>query len=207
MLRETLKTLFNADERLTVVAECSNGEEAISVAKSWQPDVVIMDINMPGMGGIEASKRIAETCPGIKILGITMNAGSQYARKMMQSGVMGYVTKNSSGEELVKAVIEISNNRKYICTEIKNTLSQEMLELDENNKQGIPTQREFQVLQLVANGLTSKEISVHLDLSLKTIEAHRYNVRTKLQLKNVSSIITYVHNNPFMYPHIKPNTY
>lgn len=115
LIRQTWNFLLNADTRFKVVAEAANGEEALGLAIELHPDIVIMDINLPGINGIEATELILKSCPGTKILGVSMHTQPAYVRKMMRVGAMGYVTKNSSCEEMCKAIMEIHNNRKYIC--------------------------------------------------------------------------------------------
>jgi DNA-binding NarL/FixJ family response regulator len=193
MLRESMAMLFSKDERFNVIGQCSNGEQAVSMARAYQPDIMLMDINMPVLNGFDASELIAKESPLVKILAVSMNAGTGIVKKIMKGGVMGYVTKNSTSDELKKAVIEINENRKYICSEIKNQLSAEMLEsalLNTTPKE--PSKRELQILCKVAEGFTSIEIGQQLDLSVKTVEAHRYNIKKKLKLNNVSAIICYL---------------
>src|SRR5688572_15088036 len=107
LVRETWSFILNTDPRFTVVAESGSGEEAIELAKKLRPNVVIMDINLPGMNGIEATQQIRKYSPGTKILGVSLHTQPTYARKMMQNGAMGYVRKNSSREEMFKAILEI----------------------------------------------------------------------------------------------------
>ena len=123
LVRETWSFILNTDPRFTVIAESANGEEAIEMARQLRPNIVIMDINMPGMNGIEATQQIRKYSPGSRILGVSLHTQPTYARKMIQKGAMGYVTKNSSREEMFKAIMEIQNGKKYICEEIKNILS------------------------------------------------------------------------------------
>jgi DNA-binding NarL/FixJ family response regulator len=120
LVRETWSFILNTDPRFTVVAECGSGEEAVELAKKLRPNVVIMDINLPGINGIEATQQIRKFSPGSKILGVSLHTQPTYARKMIQKGAMGYVTKNSSREEMFKAIMEIQNGKKYICDEIKD---------------------------------------------------------------------------------------
>src|SRR6476469_10134095 len=113
-----------------VIAESGSGEDAVELAKQLRPNIVIMDINLPGINSIEATQQIRKFSPGSKILGVSLHTQPTYARKMIQKGAMGYVTKNSSREEMFKAILEIQNGRKYICDEIKTILSQQMVNGD-----------------------------------------------------------------------------
>src|SRR5438874_3832927 len=150
LVRETWSFILNSDPRFYVVAECGSGEEAVEMAKNLRPAIVIMDINMPGINGIEATQLIRKYSPGSKILGVSLHTLPTYARKMLQRGAMGYVTKNSSREEMFKAIVEVSRGNKYICDEIKNILSEQMLN-DDGHKTGINalSQREIEIMSYI----------------------------------------------------------
>lgn len=122
IIREAWNTILNRDGRFEVVAECGSGEMAVELAKRLQPHIVIMDINLPGIDGFEASELILKHSPDTKILAVSVYGEVSYAMKMFQKGAMGYVTKSSSPEELFKAITEIQNGRTYICDALKNSL-------------------------------------------------------------------------------------
>src|SRR5258705_12602193 len=124
LIREAWSSILNSDPRFKVIAETGSGEEAVELANQLRPNIVILDINLPGMNGFETIPLIRKFSPGSKILGISLHTQPTYARKMIQKGALGYVTKNSSREEMFTAIIEIHNGRKYICDEIKNILSE-----------------------------------------------------------------------------------
>ncbi|HEV8287156.1 MAG TPA: response regulator transcription factor [Chitinophagaceae bacterium] len=123
MARQALVFVINSDGRFLVIAECKSGEEAIEKSRQLQPAIVIMDINLPGSDGIEATGRIREFSPGSKILGISMHTQPSYAQSIMQKGALGYITKNSPRDEILKAILEVYEGRKYVCEEIKNISS------------------------------------------------------------------------------------
>src|SRR3982750_4724966 len=131
LVRETWSFILNTDPRFKVIAESGSGEDAVELAKQLRPNVVIMDINLPGMNGIEATQLIRKFSPASKILGVSLHSQPTYARKMIQKGAMGYVTKNSSREEMFAAIIQVYNGQKFICEEIKNILSDQMINGDE----------------------------------------------------------------------------
>lgn len=195
LVRETWSFILNTDERFKVVAECGSGEEAVEQAKQIRPDVVIMDINLPGMNGIEATQLIRKYSPATKILGVSLHTQPTYARKMIQKGAMGYVTKNSSREEMFKAITEVQQGRRYICEEIKNILSEQVIG-GEDQQGGVNalSQREIEIIQFIKKGYSSKEIAENLDISVKTVEVHRYNVLKKLNLKNAAALVNYINN-------------
>lgn len=197
LLRETWGLVLNSNPEFSVVAECENAEEAIETAKNLRPDIVIMDINLPGMNGIETTEQIRKYSPGSKILGVSLHRQPEYARKMMKAGAAGYLTKNSSKEELFLAVEEIHAGRKYICEDIKNILSAQVLHEDiTNNGLNTLSGREIEIIVEIKKGLSSKEISGVLNISSKTVEVHRHNILKKLRMKNVASLVNFINNQP-----------
>ena len=197
LLRQTWSVIMNSDERFNVIAECANGEEAIERARQLKPNVVIMDINLPGINGIEATEQIRKFSPGSKILGVSIHSEPGFARKMIQKGALGYLTKNSSREEMFGAIVEVANGREYICSEIKNRLSDQLIN-EEYQDDGINSlsKREIEIIGKIRNGLPSKEIANELNISTKTVEVHRHNIFKKLNLKNVASLVNFINNHP-----------
>jgi len=195
LIREAWSSILNSDSRFKVIAETGSGEEAVELAKQLRPNVVILDINLPGMNGFDTIPLIRKFSPGSKILGVSLHTQPTYARKMIQKGALGYVTKNSSREEMFKAIMEIHNGRKYICDEIKNILSEQMLNGDEHTS-GLNSlsQREIEIISFIKKGHSSKEIADILSLSAKTIEVHRYNLMKKLNLRNAAALVNYINN-------------
>ena len=195
LVRETWSFILNTDPRFTVVAESGSGEEAVELAKKLRPNIVIMDINLPGINGIEATQQIRKFSPGSRILGVSLHTQPTYARKMMQKGAMGYVTKNSSREEMFKAILEIQGGIKYICDEIKNILSEQVIS-GEDPQTGLNSlsQREIEIISYIKKGNSSKEIADALNISVKTVEVHRYNILKKLNLKNAAALVNFINN-------------
>jgi DNA-binding NarL/FixJ family response regulator len=195
LIRETWSYILSSDERFQVIAECGDSEQAVEMARQKRPHIVLMDINMTPISGFDATERIRKVSPASKIIGVSMHSQPAYAKKMLQIGAKGYVTKNSSKEEMIKAIIEVNNGNKYICEEIKNNISEMILE---ENKD-VPsvnslTEREIQIINLIKEGLSSKEIASNLNISLKTVEVHRHNVLKKLKLKNSASLVNFINN-------------
>lgn len=122
MIRETWKLILEQDERLNVIGECKSGAEAIEVAQSLKPDIILMDINMSPINGFEATRKITKSSPSVKIIGLSINNQPTYARNMMQLGAKGYVTKNSPKEEMIKAILEVYNGGTYICEDVRNKM-------------------------------------------------------------------------------------
>jgi two-component system invasion response regulator UvrY len=201
LVRECWKLILNTDPRFNVIAESTSGEEAIEIAKELRPDVVIMDINLPGMNGIEATHWIRRYSPGSRILGVSLHTQPAYARKMMQKGAMGYITKNSSYQEMIRAIVEVKNKRKYVCEEIRNILSDAMLNDDERDGFHSLSRREIEIIGYIKRGFSSKEISEALNISVKTVEVHRYNVLKKLHMKNAAAMVNYINNSQLNFTH------
>jgi two-component system invasion response regulator UvrY len=122
MMRDTWKMLLQQEERFAIIGECSNGVEAIEAAVKHTPDIILMDINMSPVNGLEATRKIVKQVPGIKIIGVSINNQPAYARNMLESGAKGYVTKNSSKEEMIEAIISVYNGNEYVCKEIKSKM-------------------------------------------------------------------------------------
>lgn len=197
LIRETWTYILNSDSRFSVIATCSNAEEAVEQTKKKHPDVILMDINMAPFSGMEATKQIRKSWPLSKIIGVTMHSQPAYAKKMLQIGAKGYVTKNSSREEMIKAILEVYNGNKYICDEIKDILSEQSLMPEKNGMipgTNVLTEREMQIINLIKQGLSSREMAKSLEISLKTVEVHRHNILKKLKIKNSASLVNFINN-------------
>lgn len=199
LIRETWTFILNSDPRFTVVATCGSGEEAVELTKSLRPNVVTMDINLPGMNGFEATQLIRKFSPGTRILGVSMHSQPAYARKMIQAGAKGYVTKNSPYEELMTAIYETHHNRTYICQNIKDILAQQSFEGKEQQGLNALSSREIEIIGYIKKGYSSKQIAEPLNISMKTIEVHRYNILKKLNLKNTAALVNYINNTELGY--------
>jgi DNA-binding NarL/FixJ family response regulator len=193
LIRETWSYILNSDARFQVIAECGDAEEAVELAKQKHPDIVLMDINMMPFSGLEATQKIRKISPASRIIGVSMHSQPAYAKKMLQMGARGYVTKNSSKEEMIRAILEVNQGNKYICEEIKNIISDQLLDEKENSPNiNTLTEREMQIINQIKEGLSSKEIANGLNISLKTVEVHRHNILKKLKLKNSASLVNFI---------------
>ena len=198
LIRETWSFLLGKNENFEVVAECGDGERAIELARDKRPDIVLLDINMAPMSGFDVLKMIRKYSPGSKIIGVSMHSQPAYAKKMLRLGAKGYVTKNSPRQEMLEAIAEVSNNQVYICQEVKNILSEQMLNGDQMNPDiNNLSDREMQIVRALKEGLSSKEIASGLNISLKTVEVHRHNILKKLKLKNTVSLINFINSQAF----------
>jgi DNA-binding NarL/FixJ family response regulator len=200
LIRQSCSLILNADPRFQVVAEAGSGEEAVELVKQLRPNVVIMDINLPGMNGLEATQLIKKISPGTKILGVSMHTQPAYARAMMKQGAMGFVTKNSSRLEYYNAIVEIHNNRSYVSNDVKSTLVDQMLSGDKQ-EDGFKTlsNKEIEVIRFIKKGCSSKEIANLLSIAVKTVEAHRYNILKKLNLKNTAAMVNHINSHQLFF--------
>jgi len=198
LIRETWSFLLGKNENFDVVAECGDGERAIELARDKRPDVVLLDINMAPMSGFDVLKMIRKYSPSSKIIGVSMHSQPAYAKKMLRLGAKGYVTKNSPRQEMLEAIAEVSKNQVYVCQEVKNILSDQMLNGDQVNPDiNNLSDREMQIVRAMKEGLSSKEIASELNISLKTVEVHRHNILKKLKLKNTVSLINFINSQAF----------
>lgn len=194
LLRGALALLLNSDPRFEVVGEAGSGPEALELAPRLRPRVVIMDIKLPGLNGMEVAGQLRKLLPGTRVLMLSLHTQAAIARQALQKGALGYVTKTSPWSELITALVEISQGRRYICQELRDSFSEEVLRGGQK-AQGIDalTPRELEVIDLLKRGASSREIAGALQVSAKTVEAHRYNILKKLQLKNTMALVEYIH--------------
>jgi DNA-binding NarL/FixJ family response regulator len=193
LIRESWSLILNADPRFQVIGETSDVNEAVQIAKAKKPNIVLMDINMNPVNGFEATILLRRFSPASKIIGISMHCMPAYAKRMMHLGAMGYVTKNSSKDELIKSIVEVVNGNKFMCEEVKNILAQQdLVEVGGHQDMNALSKREIDIVQLIKEGMSSKEIAEQLGISLKTVEVHRYNVLKKLDIKNTAALVNFI---------------
>jgi two-component system invasion response regulator UvrY len=196
LIREAWSYLLGRHENFDIVAECGNGERAIELAEATRPDVVLLDINTAPLNKFEVLKSISRLSPGSKIIGVSMHSEPVYARKVMRLGAKGFVTKNSTRNEMMEAIREVVRGNIFICSEMKNILSGQVQQEEEYERDiNVLTERELQVVQLISGGRTSKEIAADLHISSKTVEVHRHNVLRKMKLRNTASLLNYINSN------------
>jgi two-component system invasion response regulator UvrY len=195
LLRETWSFILNSNPLFSIIATSGNAEEGIELCKQLRPDIVMLDINLPGINGMEAVPLIRKFAPGTKIIGVSLHTQPSYFKKMMQIGAFGYITKNYSRDEMTEALIQVSEGNKYICKEIKNIIAQNILEdRDDHKNINALSIREIEIIHLIKQGLSSKEIADSVSIAVKTVEVHRYNILKKLKLKNAAALVNYVHH-------------
>jgi hypothetical protein len=195
LVAEMWSELINSDERFTVIAICNDTTDAsIELVKAKRPDVLIMDINIPPISGIDATKIIKKESPGTKVIGVSMHNQPSFAKRMLKNGAFGYVTKSSNKMEMFEAITSVMQGKVYVCKEIQENLSKQVLVDDELPDISKLTEREIDVLKLIKDGLSSKEIAAKIFLSYRTVEVHRSNILKKMNLKNTASLLKFIHN-------------
>lgn len=197
LIAETWATLINMDPDFEVVKVFDNTQTLIEEISEIKPDIAILDININPFSGIEATKMIRRLAPGTKIIGVSMHNQPSFAKKMMRNGAMGYVTKSSNKNEMYDAIRSVMKGEKYICAEIQRNITNQVLMDDDENKLSRLTEREIEIIKLIKNGSTNKEIAEKLFLSPRTVETHRARILKKLDLKNSLSLVKYI-NESFM---------
>lgn len=193
LIRETWSFLLSRNESFEVIAEVGDGQQAIELARDKRPNIILLDINMAPLNGFDILKMIRKLSPGSKVIAVSMHSQPSYAKKMLRLGARGYVTKNSPRQEMLDAINEVYSGQIYICQEVKNIISVQMLGEDENTP-GLNqlSEREIEVINLIRDGLSSKEIATKLNIAIKTVEVHRHNILKKLKVKNTASLINYI---------------
>ncbi|MEO1957436.1 MAG: response regulator transcription factor [Methylophilaceae bacterium] len=187
VVRMGFKMLLETSGDIEVIAEAQNGEEAIKFYMEYKPDVVVMDITMPGMGGIEAVERILNKESSAKILVLSAHEDSVHPRRVLNAGAMGYVTKRSAAEELIKAIRVVASGKKYIEASVAQQIAIQQLS-GEQNPVDVLSDREFEVFMSLAKGKATNEIAEALFLSPRTVGTHLYNVKQKLNANNSAEI-------------------
>jgi two-component system response regulator NreC len=192
ILREGLKGLLETDPEIQVVGEASNGEQAIDMVKEMNPEVVLMDIGMPGMNGLEATKNIKQFFPEIKVLILTQHDSQEYFFKVLEDGASGYILKDTASTELLLAIKTVYQGKSYLSPAMTQTLIQEYFQVESRSRdKNLLTSREQEIFDLLKEGASTREISKKLFISVKTVQTHLAHVMEKLGLDNRSELIKY----------------
>jgi two-component system invasion response regulator UvrY len=180
LVRLGIKRLLQDVHGLKVVGEASTGEEAIRLAKETIPDVVLMDVQMPGIGGLEATRKMVRHNPDIKVLALTIYGDEPYPSRLLQAGAVGYITKGCAAEEMIRAIRTIHSGQRYISSDIAQQLALKRFTKAEASPLDILSERELQIMLMITSGQKVQDISNKLCLSPKTVNSYRYRVFEKL---------------------------
>ena len=195
VVRNGLLLILQAEPDIKVVGEASDGHEAVKRVGKAEPNVVIMDIAMPGLNGIEATKKIRTACPAVRVLILSMHATAEHIYQALQAGAQGYLLKESAGEEVIKAVRALCKGKRYLSEKISETVVNDYLQQRTLEKKKSPlaslSEREREILQLAADGKTSAEIGRILFISPKTVETYRSRLMQKLGISDHSALIKF----------------
>ncbi|WP_332675247.1 response regulator transcription factor [Aromatoleum sp.] len=192
MFRHALRAMLEKQPGMKIVGEASNGDELIDIVTHQPVDIVCVDIGMPGMNGIEATRRLMALRPQIKVIGLSAFSDRQFVLDLLNAGATGYVTKAEAGEELLRAIQTVQLGKTYLCPDVAATVTSALLDNSPNDISAPRiTARERQVLQLIAEGHTSARIADRLHLAPSTVEVHRRNIMRKLDLHSVAELTKY----------------
>jgi len=196
VLRDGLTLLINAEPDMQVVACARGGREAVQLAAQVEPQVVVLDVSMPDLGGAEAAEQIRACCPGVRILALTRYADQGYLRRLLDAGASGYLLKRTPGHALIDAIRVVAEGGSYIDPTLVGNLVARMPKVagagsGAPGRNGVLAEREMQVMRLIAWGQSNKEIAAQLGLSVKTVESYKATALDKLQLRSRTDILRY----------------
>jgi len=201
LIRHGIKNIIKKNEQFEVVGEVSDGKQLMSFLQESETDLIILDISMPGIGGMEAIGLVKGKYPWIKILMLTMHKNKQYFYNAMAAGADGYLMKDDSDEELLVAITKVLSGKSYISPYMTDDFADDVINMYRNERR-TPfqelTKREKEILQLVVQGLTSKQMAEQLNLSQRTIDHHRSNLLRKFNRKNSVDLVNYAVRNGFV---------
>jgi len=194
VLRHGLSKSFQTEKDMEVIAQAKDGRQTVELAKELIPDVVIMDIGMPDLNGIEATRQITQERPKVKVIALSMHSSKNFIIEMFKAGASGYLLKDCEFDELVNAIRVVIDNKTYISPAISDVVVENYMRQFPENKDSafsILSKREREVLQLLTEGKTTKQIAKRLHISAKTVEVHRLNIMSKLKIDSIAQLTKY----------------
>ena len=204
IFRNGLKDLLVEIPDVEIIGEASSGEEFLEMLPASKPDIVFMDIKMPGLSGIETTRKALEIMPDLKILALSMFGENEYVEEMLQAGALGYLLKNIGKQELIKAIDNIANEKGYFSDEILVMVTRKVFNAKQVSAEQYVlesfTKRELEVLKLVSQGYSNTEIAEKLDISPRTVGGHRNNMLAKSGLKNTAALVSFALKNNVIKP-------
>tara|TARA_B100000508_G_scaffold141096_1_gene146891 strand:+ start:130720 stop:131370 length:651 start_codon:yes stop_codon:yes gene_type:complete len=192
IIRDGIRSILEMDENINIVDEAKDGTEALNIIArhNGKIDVVVLDINMPGLSGIDTTEIISKLYPKIKVLGLTMHKQHAYIVKMMEAGALGYVLKDGGGDQLIEGLKTVFQGKNYYSTEVTNTLVNGFVKKQQSKNEDFGlTKREVEIVKYVSEGLSNEEISKKIELSSRTVETHRRNIIKKMGVKNTAQMV------------------
>ena len=191
IMRDGLRTLLEKEKGLEVIAEAQNGRETVRLAEELRPDIIIMDISMDDLNGIDATRHIVEKNLGCRIIALSMHADKRFVAGMFEAGAMGYLLKDCAYDELVKAIRQVLAGSTYLCSMISGVVIRDYVQRLRKSKPDVLSLREKGILQLLAEGHNTKQIADKLSVSIKTIETHRQHIMAKLNIFSIAELTKY----------------
>jgi two-component system response regulator NreC len=195
VMRAGLRALLERQPNLEVVGESENGRETVALAASLRPDIVVMDVGMPVLNGIEATQTIVTQCPTIAVIILSMHADESYVMRALKAGARGYLIKDSAAADLIGAIQSISQGKSFFSPKVSRILAEDYVRILKQkgavDTYDLLTSREREILQLLAEGKTNKEIATSLNISPYTVETHRSHILQKLNLHNSAELVLY----------------
>jgi two-component system, NarL family, response regulator NreC len=192
IIRQGIRSLLEKEMGIRVVGEATDGRETVRLARELEPDVVVMDVSMPNLNGMEATRRICEADPDIKVIALSVHSDDQYVSGMLTAGACGYLLKDCVFDELVKAIESVSNGQTYLSSLIAKGIIQEYKSMKSGETRSAfstLTVREREILQLIAESKSMKQIAAELFVSEKTVATHRQHIMDKLSVDNVADLV------------------
>ncbi len=195
LVRKGLRSLLDEAEEIQVIAEASDGREAVAKVEEYQPDVILMDISMPLLSGLEATRQICERFPDARILILTVHSNEEYILQALRAGAVGYLLKEAAPTDLIRAIRDVHHGEAFLSPSISRSVIRDYVEktdlLTEETSYDRLTNREREVLQLIAEGHPIKDIATHLSISEKTARTHRRHLMNKLDIDNTAKLTLY----------------
>ncbi|MGD8999363.1 MAG: UvrY/SirA/GacA family response regulator transcription factor [Granulosicoccaceae bacterium] len=184
LVRTGIRRLLDDVDDINVLAEAASGEEAVRFVRDQRPDVVLMDVNMPGIGGLEATRKLLQIDPGLKVIVVTIHVDEPFPTQLLKAGAAGYLTKGCAVKEIIEAIRSVSNGKRFIGSDVAQQLALTMLPGSDKSPFDALSQRELQVMLMVTQGLKIQHIAEKLCLSPKTVSTYRYRLFEKLDVKS-----------------------
>lgn len=194
IMREGLRSLLEQQREFEIIAETEDGHTTVQLTKKYKPDVVIMDISMPELNGIEATREILSELPDVKVIALSMHSDKRFVANMLRAGAKGYLRKNSAADELSRAIKTVMSGKIYLSAKIVDVMAKDFIRYSEALNASdafFLTPKERQVLQLIAEGKSTKQIAERINTSVKTIEKHRQHIMDKLNIYSIAELTKY----------------